>query len=373
MTNFLPAVLLAATPHNGKSVLAYLLSRELRQRRVPHILLRAAPDGEGDWFYESPDEVRIALRRKGTFNARLVADMRRAIQNRRLPMLVDIGGRPQGEQFDILTDCTHVIHLFRDDNDRAVSGAWLEPLNLIPVAELQSQLKGDDVLRQDNGILRGVITALDRGNPRPGVVFARLVERVTGLFAYTEDELEALHCRDLPDDTVLVTAAALASRLNAFAADGSPQFEPSHLARLPGLVGKSPAIALYGRMPMWLVAGIAALTAPAQLYWFDARHYGWVMVPSVRRQAHGRHREFSLTPQAEGDAIRLVYARQPGITVLSSPRSVKAPQLPTEAGVILDGPMPGWLWAALARAYRRHPWLAAREPRHGDVRFWPLP
>lgn len=373
MTNFLPAVLLAATPHNGKSVLAYLLSRELRHRGVPHILLRAAPDGEGDWFYESLDEIRIALRRKGRFNTRLVADMRRAIQNRHLPMLVDIGGRPQGTQFDILAECTHVIHLFRDETDRAVSGAWLEPLNLIPVAELRSQLEGDDILQQDNGILRGVITHLDRTNPRPGVVFDRLVERVAGLFAYTEDELLALDRRDAPSHARLITATWLAERLNAFAPNGSIWFEPSHLARLPILLDKGSTIALYGRMPMWLVAAIAALTAPAPLYWFDARHYGWVKVPAIRRHADGSHREFSLLPQVEENAIRLVYVPQSDITVLNILRAVKAPRLPTEAGIIFDGRMPGWLWAALARAYRHHPWLAARDPRRGDVRFWPLP
>ena len=54
-TNLLPAILIAAPHHSGKSVLAYLLSQHLRDAHVPHILLRAAPDGEGDLFYESAD------------------------------------------------------------------------------------------------------------------------------------------------------------------------------------------------------------------------------------------------------------------------------------------------------------------------------
>jgi thymidylate kinase len=44
-TNLLPAILIAAPHHSGKSVLAYLLSQHLRDAHVPHILLRAAPDG----------------------------------------------------------------------------------------------------------------------------------------------------------------------------------------------------------------------------------------------------------------------------------------------------------------------------------------
>jgi CRISPR-associated protein Csx3 len=375
MTNLLPAVLLAATPHNGKSVLAHLLSRELRNRRIPHILLRTAPDGEGDWFYESQDIIRLRLRRKGTFNDRLVTAMRRAIQNRRLPMLVDIGGRPQGSQFNILSDCTHVIHLFRDERDRAVSGAWLEPLNLIPIAELRSQLTGADLILEDNGLLRGVITGLDRTNPHRGHVFARLVERVAGIFTYSDDELLALHRQEAPSEAELLTDTQLATWMNAFTADGGIRFEPTHLASLPTWLSQGQSVALYGRLPLWLVAAIAVLTMPAPLYWFDARHYGWMKVPTPRWQSAGSPREFTLTPQAEGEAIRLVFALKPGIAVLAQRRSLGVPRLSATAGILLDGPMPAWLAAALARAYHRHPWLAVREPRlgeRGDIRFWPL-
>ena len=123
--NLLPAILVAGPPHSGKSVLAYLLSQRLREAHVPHILLRAAPDGEGDWSYQSDTEVRVRQRQKGAFTADLIEDLMQAIHNRSLPMLVDIGGRPRESQFRLFDACTHVIHLWRATEDHLEWTQWL--------------------------------------------------------------------------------------------------------------------------------------------------------------------------------------------------------------------------------------------------------
>ena len=169
--NLLQAILIAAPPNSGKSVLAYLLSQHLRDARMPHILLRAAPDGEGDWFYESPDETRYLLRQKGEFSPRLVQAMRRAIERRALPMLVDIGGLPRDDQFNWFDACTHVIHLYQEEDDRREWGQWLEARSLILIAELHSQLQGPDTILASGGVLHGIISGLDREQPQPGSTF----------------------------------------------------------------------------------------------------------------------------------------------------------------------------------------------------------
>jgi CRISPR-associated protein Csx3 len=371
MTNLLPAILLAATPHNGKSVLAYLLSQRLRDRRIPHILLRTAPDGEGNWFYQGQDVVH--LRQKGIFTPELVAQMRSAIQNRRLPMLVDIGGRPQADQFGIFDDCTHVIHLFRDEADREISSAWLEQTNLLPVALLHSRLHEADIVEDANGLLRGVIGGLDRQHPRPGVVFAHLLARVEGICTYPEQELRARHLAEAPDDVAFIIADELARRVGAIQPPSKIWFERSHLPAIIASLSNDEPVALYGSMPIWLAATIAAYTAPAPCYWFDARHYGWVQLPQVELAADAANEEFTLTAKAENDGVRLEFKLAPGVTVLSR-RPIHAPVLPIASGIIFDGPMPGWFIAALARAYLVHPWLAAFEPRQSDpIRFWPHP
>ena len=56
-----PAVMIGGPPHSGKSVLAYSLSQALRARQVAHYVLRAFPDGEGDWANEA-DQAMVRFR-----------------------------------------------------------------------------------------------------------------------------------------------------------------------------------------------------------------------------------------------------------------------------------------------------------------------
>lgn len=63
-----PAVLVGGPPHAGKSVLTYSLTRALRQYGIAHYVMCAAPDGEGHWSQETPEQVREIIRRKGAFS-----------------------------------------------------------------------------------------------------------------------------------------------------------------------------------------------------------------------------------------------------------------------------------------------------------------
>ncbi len=368
MTNLLPAILLAATPNNGKSVLAYLLSQGLRERRIQHILLRTAPDGEGNWFYEGQDVVR--LRQKGVFTSELIVRMRHAIQNRRLPMLVDIGGRPRDDQLALLADCTHVIHLYRDEADRAISQAWIDPANLIPVALLHSQLHDQDTIATASGVLQGANSGLDRYHPRPGVMFDVLAERVAGIFNYSAEELRGRHLAEAPKDVTFIITDDLARRVGAIQPTGKVWFDRSHLPAILASLPHDEPVALYGSTPIWLAAAIAAHTASAPFYWFDARHYGWVHLPPVELTANVANEEFTLTATPTDDAFRLVFRLTPTTTIVSW-QPIQAPLLPADHGILFDGPMPGWLISALARAYHHHPWLAVFEPRQStSIRFW---
>lgn len=53
------------------------------------------------------------------------------------------------------------------------------------------------------------------------------------------------------------------------------------------------------------------------------------------------------------------------------PRPVHVPSLPSNRRVILDGPMPIWLFAALARGLCAQATLATYEPRTNlSITFW---
>lgn len=370
ITNLLPAILLAGPPHSGKSVLAYLLSQHLRQARVPHILLRAAPDGEGDWSYESPEEVRVRQRQKGLYTADLIEDLTRAVRSRILPMLVDIGGRPREEQFQLFDACTHVIHLWRETDDRREWETWLEERSLIPIASLYTQLEPPDRLDPGPGPLRGVITGLNRANPQPGLTFERVLQRVQGICSYPPGTLQAEHLRRAPHDAPLFTVAQLARDLDIIRPGQELWWAPEHLAGLRELVPSGEPLALYGRGPVWLYAALAAHVAPAPFYLFDARYYGWMAPPPVILDSDRANEEFTLSALPEGQDIPLKFERRQKHYVLT-PLPVHVPSLPPDRRVILDGPMPIWLFAALAQGLRSQAALATYEPRTGRiVTFW---
>lgn len=370
ITNLLPAILVAGPPHSGKSVLAYLLSQRLREARVPHILLRAAPDGEGDWSYESPEEVRVRQRQKGAYTADLIEDLMQAIRSRNLPMLVDIGGRPRDTQFRLFDACTHVIHLWREVDDRQEWEAWLEDRSLIPIASLHTRLEPPDSLEPITGPLRGVITGLDRTNPQGGVAFERVFERVQGICSYPPGALEAEHLRRAPQGVALLTVLQLAETLGISQPDQRLHWEPEHLPRLRELVPAGEALALYGSGPVWLYAALAAHVAPAPFYLFDARYYGWMAPPPVILDSNQANAEFKLAARPGVKDVRLKFQRRQAHYVLT-PLPVHVPPLPPDRRVILDGPMPVWLFAALAQGLRGRSVLATFEPRTGRIiTFW---
>lgn len=370
VANLLPAILLAGPPHSGKSVLGHLLTRHLRQAGVQHILLPAAPDGEGAWFHQVDAELRFLLRQKGCFTPHLVDQMTRAVQRRALPMLVDIGGKPQGRQLEIIDACTHVIQLYREEDDRRVWRDWIADRHLIPIAELRSHLPGPDSVESTGGVLRGVIGGLDRARPQPGRLFDLLAQRVQGICSYDPQVLEREHLRRAPEGMAVVSETQLAQRLGLARPGQSPWWQPEHLARLPEVLPARQPLALYGAGPVWLTAAVAALNAPDPLWVFDARHYGWLAPPPVATHSDRSNPEFSLDAQHAADHTRLLFHLLPEHYVLK-PRKVFLPPLDLQRGVVLDGKMPKWLWAALARALRRHAWLAAYEPRSNRmIRFW---
>ena len=129
-------------------------------------------------------------------------------------------------------------------------------------------------------------------------------------------------------------------------------------------------LALYGRGPAWLYAALAAHVAPAAFHLFDARYYGWMTPPRVILDSGQANDAFTLSVRPENADVRLKFERRPPHYLLK-PLPVHVPPLPAGRRVVLDGPMPLWLFAALARALCGRTALAANEPRGGQaITFW---
>lgn len=357
--NTFPAVLIGGPPHSGKSVLTYLLTQYLRQRGIEHYVLRACPDGEGDWSQEStPDQVRL-LRQKGAFDRTFVDRVCRDIEQRHLPLLVDAGGRPSPDQERIIQRCTHAIVLSANSQGMDEWRHRVEQYGLIIVAELHSELHGSDQIEVEKPVLRGVISGLERNAPTGGIVVEALANRLARLMHYDQAELVQQHLQRAPAELV-VDLDRLARQMWAEATQR--RWIPPDLPQILDSIPATTPLAIYGRGPNWLYAALAGHTAPAPFSLFDPR-LGWVQAQSLRR-----------VPQPVADVIRWQSREEQDYTLLKAHllesyldyddlSDLTVPQLDRQRGIVVSGKLPFWLLTSLIVTYHEHPWLAVIQPQ----------
>ncbi len=349
-----PAILIGGPPHSGKSVLAYHLTQRLRERRVDHYVLRAYPDGEGDWSYEADQSLVRAIRIKGFGDERWVNRIRRDIARRHLPLIVDVGGKPTDFQESIFDECTHAILLCPDEQSRR---EWLdrtERHGLSLIADLRSSLSGRDEITSADPIISGVIAGLDREHPRLGVAFEAVLDAVARLFATDAAALRRKHILEAPVD-LAVDIERLARTLKV--PGEPPRWRPEDIPRLLDyLPGRKP-LGVYGRAPCWIYSALAAYSLPAEFWQFDAR-YGWMKPPILKISSRPGKSPWDVSIFMMGSgAVRLRFdLKHPYIDPDDDDAEGAAiPKPPPHFPIILDGKLPLWLYTALTRAYaRRH-------------------
>ncbi len=357
--NPLPAVAIGGPPHSGKSVLAYSLTRALRTLNVPHYLLRAyPPDGEGDWFMEGEPDIVRHLRVKGAASERWLPLIRQDIARRHLPLIMDMGGLPTPEQESILDECTHGILLTPSDEARREWGDRFAAHGLVLLADLRSDLWGENHLDRTEPVVRGVLAGLERGRTASGPAFDALVERLAALFQPFAADLYRRHMATAPAELV-VDLERLARGLGRKPTDWRPDDLPAVLDYLPA----GEPLALYGRGPNWLYAAIAVHALPAPFYLFDAR-LGWTTPPAFRIGAPSvgplrvkEHRE------EQHPVTRMEFSIPEAYMDITEVEGLTVPA-PSTKGLILSGKLSLWLWAGLARLYAPHTsWLAVVQPQ----------
>lgn len=373
-----PAILVGGPANSGKSVLVNSLTEALRSRGYAHYLLRAAPDGEGDWFYDIPAEHGRALRKKGSFTADFVEQLDAYLSERHYPLLVDVGGRPTPEQARVLRHCTHAVLLVgerEDDPSRYELDRteWLQLLReqgVTIVADLRSRLRGQSVLVNDGIPLRGTLSGLERGAAAAGMVFDRLVDRLQQILAPDEAAPDA-HTREPAPDHIEyeLVLPTLARQLGSD--DGT--FSPEQLPALREFVPDHVPFALFGRAPNWVYAALAEQALPEEVWLFDAR-LGWIRPPELPFIApeimatvpcqDGWRAE--LRPCEQGILLAMETSSQ--FLDINDPAHLPMPQPPEGVGVVLSGKVPNWLLAAALRQLApTRPWLAVYQPQLGGA------
>lgn len=134
-------------PHSGKSVLMNAIRIEL-ENKLPKetferdfYVLRACPDGEGNWFSEIPESQRKILRYKNRFDDNFVnevCDELQKLRDQKSLLFVDCGGKIDKKNQRILNLCTHAIIVSSDPNQIPVWRGLALSSELEVLAEIQS-------------------------------------------------------------------------------------------------------------------------------------------------------------------------------------------------------------------------------------------
>lgn len=351
-----PAIFIGGPPHSGKSVFMYNLKWKIAQQapRPAYYLLRAAPDGEGDWSSEATPELVEALRIKQAFTMRFARRIAADVANRQLPFLVDAGGRITSEQRLIAKQCTHAI-LLSNDTDRLAE--WREfayTCGLEVLAELHSVLDARDRIVDDGTVLRAVIGGLERHAEKDGPVLEALAGRLRGVLTLSHAEAFAYHRDRAPTAHVV--------DLQTVPPTGDGRWEPVMLPALVLQVASAGAVSLYGVAPSWVYAAVAARLAPGACHLFDAR-LGWVQPPVLHVGGTEPAGVLGYERQENDAYLRLnVHLRQPHVTV-EEVAATQVPAVSTDRGIVIGGKLSNWTYVALVYAYADAPWLAVYYPQ----------
>ncbi len=362
MVNLLPAVLVGGPPHAGKSVLTYNLTRELRRRKIEHYVLRANPDGEGDWTQETPlDTIRQLPPTKLGWTDDFITLVCRDLERRPLPLLVDLGGLPTEKEYAIFRACTHSLLLLRADKEENAR-YWRRLVaahGLVPLADLSSELPGLTQLSSTTPVITGTLAGLEQRTIIQGSVFDALVDRLSMLFSsYTESNLKMLHFGTAPIDTIIDFPVLLDTL-----APGEHDWKATLLPRLLDELPRQKQLALYGRGPNWLYATTAAVNN-LPLYQFDA-HIGWITPPVLQIALEIPDVPIHVDLQLHDKVSVLeMYLTKNYLDFLEAD-ALRFPPVPNDKGLLLSGKLPFWLYTALVRLYQSMnvPWIACYQPQ----------
>lgn len=351
-----PAIIIGGPPNSGKSILTANLTQALRQRGCQHYVLRACPDGEGDWTQLADQELVHTMVIPRNWTPEFVTRMVRDIEQRHLPLLVDVGGRPRSWQRAIFDACTHAILITPDAASAATWHDMAEQHHLVVIADIHSDLHGASRLDATSPVIRGTLAGLEWGQVTHSPLFEALVNRLNhDLFAYDASELRRLHLDAAPVE-VTIDLDRLAHTLGVPFEGAAPHWTRHHISSILNYLPEATPLALYGRGTNWIYAAVALLSLPEPFFQFDPRR-GWVQAMTLRTGAASDQPLQIQELAIEGGVHLAGEIPQAYLDYEYLPHLI-VPAIPPDQGILLSGKLPHWLYTSLARTYRAHPWIA---------------
>ena len=356
-----PAVLIGGPPNSGKSVLTANLTQALRERGVQHYVLRACPDGEGDWTHMADQSLVRTILVPCRWTPAFVEHICQDLEHRHLPLIVDVGGTPTPWQEALFDQCTHAILLARDEASRAT---WLDRVTrhgLLLLADIKSDLKGESQLLEERPVLRGTLAGLEWGARLQNPLFDALTGQLARLFARDAQALRQTHLNTAPVETV-IDLERLARTLDVPHREEQAVWEPRHLPAVLDYLPEAVPLGLYGRGPNWLYAALALLSAPAPFVQFDVR-LGWVRATSLHMGMPDPTAPLQIQSHESPDYVHVEGILPVAYLDYSQLETLAVPPVPAGFGVVLSGKLPHWLYTSLALTYRAAPWIAVYQPQ----------
>lgn len=155
-------IVVCGPPHSGKSVLLANLIEKMPTDA--HTIIRACPDGEGNWSNNNNQEETKSVRQKGKFTNTFIENTCKAIDNQTGKIaLIDVGGMMSKENEEVFKHCDSFVVLSSDEQKKKEWLEFGEKLGLQCIACLDSRLEGKEEIYTRKPYLQGRVVGLKRG------------------------------------------------------------------------------------------------------------------------------------------------------------------------------------------------------------------
>ena len=155
-------VVFCGPPHSGKSVFIANLIDKLPTDA--YTIIRACPDGEGNWSNNKNQNETSIVRKKGKFTKSFIEDACKAIDNQTNKIvLVDVGGIMSKENEKVFEHCDSFVVLSSDEKKKEEWLKFGQGLGLECLGILDSSLEGQEEIYSRQPYLQGRIVGLERG------------------------------------------------------------------------------------------------------------------------------------------------------------------------------------------------------------------
>lgn len=269
------------------------------------------------------------------------------LENRPLPFLVDVGGKPTETQQELFALGTHAIILGADEHEIAEWRTIVERQGLTVIAEVYSRQSGYDAVWESGPPLVVQLTHLERGRQASDAASAAwqaLVAAVTNIVEPSGVAAWDYHWQHLDTEILPFHAEEWLVQRH-----GRTQWEPSDLIDLLEALSYDGTIALFADYPTWIAPSLVA-HKNADLLFFDAR-FGWLPIPTLTADPDPDKSPW-LAYVVAGNGytslrLKLRYSHLPPHPTFYG----TLPTIDTAQPVVIDGQLPRWLFTALARHY----------------------